>query len=279
MIILTCANVDVAPDEFGKWYSGFSFKDVIQKTVKMAEQCGYKSVVYDLGKLGMGEPFKVEDQTFAQKGYYDVKFETGYKSRSLFKPEVVFHCLNKHKEFTAYLDGDAQLIDNIDDIVTQDYDVGVTLRKDSEMEGDWYDDHFEIAKFVNAGVVFFNPTPATMHFVEEWQKKTLELGNDQKALNKLVCPDKCPEVNAILNINGVRVKFFPCTQYNYYYFEDGLEKDIRIMHFKGTVRKYYPFDTTKRIYCTTVIPVLNVARSIKKAISKLKKSNFLPKKQ
>ena len=45
MIILTCANIDKAGDkyndEYGIWYRDFSFKNVIQESVKQAEKCGY----------------------------------------------------------------------------------------------------------------------------------------------------------------------------------------------------------------------------------------------
>lgn len=269
MIILTCANIDKAgekyDDEFGVWYKDFSFKSVIQQTVRQAEKCGYIPVVYDLGQLGIGEPFHVSDETFAKKGYYTRQIKEGYKSRSLFKPEVVKFCLNKHKDFTVYLDGDAQLIDCIDEILTNDYDIGVTLRKPSELETEWHKRLFEIAKYVNAGVIFFNPTPATFGFIDEWEKKTHEVGNDQMALNQLVCPEEYPQANSILTVNGIRIKFFPCEQYNYWYFDEGLEKNIKILHFKGLYRKYFPFDWKKRLYCRMVVPIKNiVSTQIKK---------------
>ena len=123
----------------------------------------------------MGEPFHVADETFAQKGYYSVQVQKGYKSRSLFKPEVVKYCLSTHKDFTAYIDGDAQLIDNIDEVISDDYDIGVTLRKTSEFESEWHQHLFEIAKYVNAGVIFFNPTPATFKFIDEWRRRPVKL--------------------------------------------------------------------------------------------------------
>jgi len=270
MVILTCANIDKAGkkynDEFGVWYRDFSFKSVILETVRQAEKCGYKPVVYDLGELGIGEPFHVEDETFAKKGYYSTQVKEGYKSRSLFKPEVVKYCLNTHKDFTVYLDGDAQLVDSIDEILTGDYDIGVTLRKPSELETEWHKRLFEIAKYVNAGVIFFNYTQAALDFVDIWEKKTYEVGNDQKALNQLVCPEEYPKVNSILTINGVRIKFFPCEQYNYTYFEEGLEPNMKILHFKGMYRNFYPFDWKRRLYCMTIIPIKNIISSVLKRI-------------
>lgn len=267
---MTCANIDIAKekytDYYGKWYRDFSFRSVIEQTVKKARECGYTPVVYDLGALGIGEPFHVEDETFNKKGYYAVEVQAGYKSRSLFKPEVVKYCLSKHHDLLVYLDGDAQLMDRIDEIKGDDFDIGVTLRKPVEFKEEWHQRLFEIAKFVNAGVIFFNPTQATFDFIARWEKCTNEVGNDQKALNQLVCTDHCPEAYSIERINGVRVKYFPCEQYNYYYFDEGLVPGIKIMHFKGMYRHYFPFDWKKRLYCMTVIPTLNKVKPLLKMI-------------
>lgn len=270
MVILTCANIDVATekykDEYGKYYRNFSFKNVIQETMKKAHKCGYTPDVYDLGELGIGEPFQVADESFRNKGYYEVEIQKGYKSRSLFKPELVRHCLQKHNDIVAYLDGDAQLMSSIDEVATNDYDVGVTLRKASELESEWHREHFEIARYANAGVIFFNPTPAAFRFVDAWETRTKEVGNDQKALNQLVCPEHYPGAYSVISINDVRIKYFPCEQYNYYYFEEGLERDIKIMHFKGMYRQYFPFDWKKRLYCMMIIPAMNAVKPVLKKI-------------
>ncbi len=269
MIILTGANTDKAKNDSGKVYKKFSFSGVIKETIRQAEKFGYKPVVYDLGSLGIGEPFHIEDKVFAEKGYYSTETQKGYKSKSLFKPEMVMDCLTKHKDFTAYLDGDATLYGSIDEVVGDDYDIGVTLRKASEMEGEWYEKHIDIIKFVNAGVIFFNPTRATFEFLDKWHQVTHEVGNDQRALNQLVCPEKCPQPHSIHVMNGVRIKYFPCEQYNYYLFNQGLEPDIKILHFKGDVRQYYPFGWQKRLYCMTVSSVLyNMARLFRKIFPK-----------
>jgi hypothetical protein len=264
MIILTAANSALPSDDQIRKNPNFSFRSIIEKTVAKAIECGYTPVVYDLGGLGIGEKFVVEDESFAKEGFYK-EVRKGYKSKSLFKPDLVKHCLETHKEFTVYVDGDAQLCDNIDEVLG-DYDVGVTLRRPSELKSDWYEDYGDIAGYVNAGVIFFNATPGALKFVDAWLETTIEVGNDQKALNKLVSPDKFPEVNSILTLNNTRIKFFPANQYNYYYFMEGLEPNIKIMHFKGDVRHYYPFDKKKRFFCSTIIPILNKIKPIIKGM-------------
>ena len=92
MIILTAANTDTAKDDFGRVYKNFSFRQVIQDTKKEADKYGYKSVIYDLGSLGIGEKFTVMDETFTTKGHYEKEVKKGYKSKSLFKPAIVEKC-------------------------------------------------------------------------------------------------------------------------------------------------------------------------------------------
>jgi len=269
MIILTCANSDRAIEgQVSLRHKNFSFKSVIQATVTKAIRCGYTPMVYDLGNLGIGEPYYINNKSFKTKGYFRLLNDRGYRSKSPFKPALVKHCMNKYNDLIVYIDGDAQLCDNIDEVHGNDYDIGVTLRNALEMDNEWYREHFEIVKYLNAGVVFLNPTKAAHKFVDNWQKITEKVGNDQMALNDLACPNHYPEINSIHTIHGVRVKYFPCEKYNYYYFNDKFVPDIKIMHFKGPFRHYYPFDWKRRFYCKNVVPILNDARDVAKKILK-----------
>jgi hypothetical protein len=266
MIILTGANSDLARLDTGAVRDDikFRFSSVIRKTIKKAEEFGYTAQVYDLGTLGMGKPFRVEDQTFVEKGHYEREVVKGYKSKSLFKPAMVKACLKEHQDLTVYMDGDAELRDCIDEIDSGDYDIGVTLRDKLELEGEWYEEHMDIVKYVNAGVIFFNATPATTRFLDEWEQLTEEVGNDQMALNRLTCPDDYPEIGSVEILNGVRVKYFSCLRYNYYYFDEKYPSGVKIMHFKGTVRHLYPFDWKTRLYCLFIVPLKNLARKVTK---------------
>jgi len=265
MIILKGANADKAKKDSGQIFKNFSFRGVIQKTIDKAEEFGYTPVVYDLGKLGMGKPLVVEDKSFNEKGYYEKEVINGYKSKSLFKPKMVKTCMDEYNDLVVYLDGDAQLCGSLEEVEGDDFDVGVTLRDSDELKSEWHQEHMEIVKFVNAGVIFFNPTPAAKSFIDKWEKCTEEVGNDQMALNKLTCLEHYPEANSILTIDGVRIKYFPCMQFNYYYFEEKYDSNIKVMHFKGTVRHFYPFNNTKRLYCRLVVPIKNKIRSLVRA--------------
>ena len=158
MVILTAANADKAKDDHGRVYKSFSYRGTIGQTVRTAKKFGYTPVVYDLGSLGIGEPYLVNDTSFAEKGHYEREALKGYKSKSLFKPAIVSECMSRYDDLVVYVDGDAQLCKGIDEIDTEDYDVGVTLRDRIELQGEWFRDHFEVVKYLNAGVIFFRPT-------------------------------------------------------------------------------------------------------------------------
>ena len=254
MLILTGANSDIAKANDGTIYKGFSFRKVIMETVRKAEEFGYNTLVYDLGTLGLGKPFPIKNVT----------------SNAVFKPEMIKTCMEKYNDIIVYIDADAQLCDSIDEIAEGDYDIGVTLRDAAEIDTDWFRDNYEWTKYINAGIMFFKPTDATKEFIELWQKITEEFGDDQLALNKLACPDDYPEAGSIVAMNGVRVKFFPCKQYNYYYFNEGLEDNIKIMHFKGDVRHFFPFTWRKKIYCKTIVPFKNMVKPIIKRLIQTK---------
>ena len=129
------------------------------------------------------------------------------------------------------------------------------------MKGDWYESHYEIVKFLNAGVIFFAPTDATSAFLKRWKAETERVGNDQRALNAIACPDEPPAPYSVLRIGGVRIKYFPTLRYNYYYFDQGypLVRRVKILHFKGEVRKYYPFTWKHRLRCSLVSPLVHHA--------------------
>jgi hypothetical protein len=255
VLIVTAANS--IEDSWGDC-PNFSFKSVIRETVRRAEQFGYRTAVYDLGSLGMGEPFFVASPSFQEHGYFE-EIQKGYRSRSLFKPDLLIHSLRQHGDNTVYLDADALLFNRIDEVFGGDFDVGVTLRRKSEMKGDWYESHYEIVKFINAGVIFLSPTDATSAFLERWKTETERVGNDQRALNAVTCLDDPPAPYSIVTIDGVRIKYFPTMRYNYYYFDQGfpLIRKVKILHFKGEVRKYYPFTFRNRAYCALISPVLH----------------------
>jgi len=251
MVILTSAHSNQAKsylDPKRKWRE-FSFGSIIRDTMRTAQRCGYRTAVYDLGSLGFGEKYALRGERFDANGFYRKEPVKGYKSKALFKPEIVRKCLSESKDFTVYLDGDALLAGCLPEILTDDYDIGVTLRDRSELGTPWHEEYFEIAKYVNAGVIFFNYTEETLRFVNRWDELTHEVGNDQMALNRLTTGNDYPTPYSIKKVGATRVKYFPCKKYNFYYFNEGWPGGVKIIHFKGDVRHFYPLTWKKRLYC------------------------------
>ncbi|HVM61071.1 MAG TPA: hypothetical protein VMV72_09405 [Verrucomicrobiae bacterium] len=241
------------------------FQAFVEQSVMAAQKFGYDISAYDLGRLGFGIPFAVEHATFQQFGYYgdalpgaDDKNPFRWRTRALFKPALVRHAMAANPgRYVVWMDGDAMLNAPIDEIASNDYDVGVTVRRITET---WRYPNAanrafaHAAKFrageLHAGVMFFAPTEAARSFVEKWARLTDQMGNDQLALNKLVNPDDRrltgPASNRsvafapqTLDAAGACIKTFPF-EYNWRHWSSGAsphgrthEAEPKIIHFCG----------------------------------------------
>ena len=199
------------------------FFDVINHSVSQCKKLGYQIEVYDLLNLGFGKAWTVTNSSFQKNGFYHRMASCGWCSKGLHKPEIIEDALNNHKTFVVYLDGDAVIASNIDEVVG-DFDVGVTIRSPAEMQA-----HMAQANSLkepektnkkacqaNAGVLFFQYTDKTLAFVKRWKEKTRELGNDQLAINKLVNPNNIKLVAcADYTVDDVKVRIFPGKIYNF----------------------------------------------------------------
>jgi hypothetical protein len=100
-----------------------------------------------------------------------------------------------------------------------------------------------MAGVTNAGVLFFAPTPESRRFVARWRRATLELRNDQQALNRLLfagarpwklCRDRfvyrSAKVPERLAIGGLRLRVFS-HHYNCSVFPP--PREAKIMHYKS----------------------------------------------
>ena len=237
--------------------------------VKSAKNLGYPVVVYDLGDLGFGKPFTVDNDSFQKKGYYRQITPQHRYSSGEHKPAVIKDCLRSCNEFIVYLDADTILIDRIDEMAG-DYDVGLTVRPEWEVEKvikKKYpnDTYFIYDAYVNAGVMCFNPTEAAHRFLEQWEYKTKELQNDQRAINDMLKEYFPLKSGQFIETQGIKIRTFDTMVYNHYYFRWPIiykrysitENDIKvkwqnakILHFQGRAHsEFYPF----RFYFTKVV--------------------------
>jgi len=237
MIILTAGN--------------YRFKRMVKTSVKQAKKFGYNPVVYDLGGLGFGKPFFVSDPSFREKGYYWTT-EDGRRSTGMHKIALIRECLSTTCDFVAYLDGDAILVDRIDE-VAGNYDIGLTVRMQEEVEETHRrtkGTHRIYAGYINAGVMLFNNNKNTRHFIGIWERESQKFGgDDQHALNSLL-QEHFPLIHdRTITVDNVKIRTFDTRIYNYYYFDrhkyayaDIKDADIRkarILHFKNDRKEHY----------------------------------------
>jgi len=209
------------------------FKDMVRFSLEMIHKLGYQEIVYDLGGLGYGKPFTIDPTDIAIDDYSHV-------TNSYFKPRVVRDAFDRDSNIPiVWLDADAIIVKPIDDAMTDDYDVGVTMRRQEERGSTPTP---EITGYLNAGVVFFNITDKAYEFINLWESRRVSLSppNDQYALNELVmeCTDLTDYNRVFVRDDGIRIKIFNCEDYNCFYF-DGAEKDAKVLHFKGAQRELY----------------------------------------
>jgi len=210
-----------------------AFKEMALFSAGKAREFGYEPLFYDLGGLGFGKPFRptAEELLNPSKGQYVAK--------SPYKPRLIRDALENNAGWMAWVDADAFIIRPIDEVLTDDYDVGVTMRKKIERGRTKYPD---ISGYLQAGVVFFNNTDKARQFVELWEAVTPGLypQSDQYGLNELVreATDLTEYDKVFTTKDGIRVKVFKCEVYNYYYFDGGVKDEARIVHFRGSKRLY-----------------------------------------
>lgn len=181
--------------------------------INSIKQVGYDPMVYDLGGLGFGKPF--ESKT-SDKALH--KFPK--------KPFVIKDALQRipEGEWLAWIDIDCIMQAPIDDAISDDYDVGVTFRKNH----------------LNSGVNFWKHNKASLNFLDVWCKESIAVGGDQNGLNRICQITTGQSVNQTFKIEGARVKVFDSRVYNNFFFKKDQSK-ARVLHYKSKFRNRFPF--------------------------------------
>jgi len=194
-----------------------TFKPFVMQTMAKAKALGYRVNVYDLGGLGFGEPLSTDPSDLKKDSFVPCTF----------KPLAIRRALLEWKEFRTYwpethlvwLDADAFLQTRIEEVFTDDYDVGVTERPAREIE--MYRENPKVGR-INSGVIFFRCSEELFPFLDEWESRAMKYNLEQQALNELVSE------------NSLRFKMFPCQTYNNYLFDGRGEP--KVVQYKGNRR-------------------------------------------
>ncbi|MFX1394687.1 MAG: hypothetical protein ACFFAH_14095 [Promethearchaeota archaeon] len=168
------------------------------------------------------------------------------------KPICILDCAKRVKENLIFFDGDAILINPIDEIFEDNYDIGLTVnlrfivKHKNISEG-----HFSWKRGVNSGVIFFKLNSLPMQrFIQEWineienyyEKVLLE----QTSLFNLVSKRNREILYKEYNIGIIkladlqyRIKIYPTSIYNYKC--NGRrynDKKVKFLHFISMKRQY-----------------------------------------
>ena len=173
---------------------------------------GYPVTVFDLGG-GHGQPLETERRDLAKQSFIPC----------VFKPRAIRAALEITSErYLMWIDADCHLEAKIDEIFTDDYDVGVTERDPWEVNK--YRNNPKVGA-INTGVIFFRRSDRLADFLDRWELRAMVHNLEQQGLNELVAN----------GLPGLRFKKFPCRIYNNYYFDSGNTKEQpkKIIHYKG----------------------------------------------
>lgn len=182
--------------------------------IESIKENGYSPIVYDLGGLGIGKEFEATTSNQALH-----KFPK--------KPFVIKDALEQlpKNHWLAWVDIDCIMQAPIDDAISDDYDVGVTFRKNH----------------LNSGVTFWKHTDNAIGFLDKWCETALAVGGDQNALNKICNITSGSTVGTIINIQNTNVKVFDSRIYNNFFFKKP-QDNARILHYKSKHRARFPFN-------------------------------------
>lgn len=160
------------------------YRAIIDAQARKCAEFGYGHLIYDLGGLGIGEPYHVELEDLQPTVNGDSLPPATFKAALV---EKAFGAAN-HGELVCWLDADCiPLRDfNLDALACFDalgsFDVAVTLRPAPEVGLS----NKCALDYLNSGVVWIRNTEQGRGFCELWRKMSITERTDQGALNRLV---------------------------------------------------------------------------------------------
>jgi len=173
------------------------------------------------------------------------------------KSICMLDCSKRIKKNLIYIDGDAFVINDIDELLDYDFDIGVTVRLDDKIIK--LSRNLGIKTYINAGVIFFKTDSNKIQlFLNEWIEEIKDTSGfwlDQTALNNLISKadkkifskDYCEGILRISNTE-IKIKTFPCEIYNKIEMKKGFNpKYTKILHFRASQHGYVNIERIKEI--------------------------------
>lgn len=211
------------------------YKQIILDSIEKTKKAGYSTSVYSIdNSLGFGQSFLTKD-FLNDLAKSPRRSFNGFFGRIIYKPYIIEQALREKNDFIVWLDADAYIVKNIDEVKSNEYDVGFTLRRYSERALSpipiW-------SGFINAGVCFFNNTEKTKEFISLWKRKLFDTDNfsDQEAINRILlnsCDFSYDCYNKIFEVDGIKIKIFKTDEYNFYYNEP-VGENVKIIHLRNS---------------------------------------------
>ena len=158
------------------------------------------------------------------------------------KPICILDCAQRIDENLIFIDGDAILINRIDEIFGFNFNIGVTMNDLNDIKRS---KSLKIYSPINSGVIFFRAKSDLIQlFIREWIKQikiTKRIWIEQSALALLISRNNPSffeksynEGKIFLSNKTLKTKTFPSQIYNFYKLESGFDVlKTKILHFKG----------------------------------------------
>ena len=201
-----------------------NFKPFVEKCADSSRTLGYNTTIYDLGGLNIGKPFvgRVSDNIGAKIPC---------------KPSIIYDAMQNapKNDYIVWIDADVIVWERFDEIMNQNFDIGVTGRKPKDKENDLP---------INAGVVFIRNCNSAEKFIKQWINQCENSISDQLELNRL-CQITSNDIDRTVIKYDTRVHVFPCDIYNNFYFKKP-QVHAKLIHYKSKHRFRWPERTIKK---------------------------------
>ncbi len=168
------------------------------------------------------------------------------------KPICILDCAKRIKENLIFFDGDAILINPIDEIFQDNYDIGLTVNVNFLILFKYIPKGtFGWMKGVNSAIIFFKLNSKPMQiFIQEWIKEMNQQNvvlMEQTSLFNMIRKRNRELLYKEYNIGIIklanlqyRIKIFPSSIYNYTFFGRRYnDKKVKFLHFIS-MKRHYP---------------------------------------